>query len=295
MSRASDRAARTWRSSGANRSGTTRSTNPMSMPSSSEAVATTAFKLARLQPPFGRQPLLRGERAVVALDMAFSELLGELMREPLGQPPRVDEDQRGAVLPDQLDQPIVDLVPLFVHADRTEFRPRQLDSQVERSGVADVDDAATRGLSSPPPRPQPGTGPSSRSVFAWPKAQFVANASRTALSSRSSVMARCEPRLSSTIAWISSTMTVSASPRRLATLGGGQHQVERFRRRHQDVRGPSHEAGPLGRSRCPLFAARRELPTRQTPSPVPAGRFPQAGLRGCGACHWRGPAAATRR
>ena len=47
----------------------TRSTSPMSMPSSSEAVATSAFKLAALQPLLGVEPLLLGQAAVMRGDL----------------------------------------------------------------------------------------------------------------------------------------------------------------------------------------------------------------------------------
>ena len=40
----------------------------------------------------------------MAVDVPFAELFGQLMREPLGQPAGVDEDQRGTVLADQFDQ-----------------------------------------------------------------------------------------------------------------------------------------------------------------------------------------------
>ena len=53
--------------------------------------------------------------------------------------------------------------------------------------------------------------------------------------SRSSVSARCAPRLVAATAWISSTITALDAAQHLARLRG-QHQVERLGRRDQDVR-----------------------------------------------------------
>ena len=76
---------------------TTRSIAPMSMPSSSDEVATSAAKLAGLQQVLDLDPLRPRERAVVR---AHERLAGELVErrgQPLGEAPAVDEDQRRAV------------------------------------------------------------------------------------------------------------------------------------------------------------------------------------------------------
>ena len=66
-------------------------------------------------------------------------------------------------------------------------------------------------------------------------------------SSRSSVSARCAPRLVAATAWISSTITASTSREDLARLRG-QHQVERLGRRDQDVgRRAQHRRALAGR------------------------------------------------
>ena len=76
----------------------TSSTGPMSMPSSSDAVATSTVRSpARSRSSTRSAPLLR-EAAVVRGDASLAERLAELVRDALGQPPRVDEHQRGAVL-----------------------------------------------------------------------------------------------------------------------------------------------------------------------------------------------------
>ena len=53
----------------------------MSMPSSSELVATSALQLARLQPLLGVQPMLAREAAVVRGDVLLAEALGQVARD----------------------------------------------------------------------------------------------------------------------------------------------------------------------------------------------------------------------
>ena len=64
-------------------------------------------------------------------------------------------------------------------------------------------------------------------------------------SSRSSVIARCAPRLSRATAWISSTMTVSTVRQRVAALGAGDEQVERLRGGDDEARWLAHHRGAL--------------------------------------------------
>ena len=76
----------------------------MSMPSSSEAVATSALSSPRLQALLGVEALLLGQAAVMRGDLLLAEALGEMARHALGHAARVDEDERGAVLRDQLGE-----------------------------------------------------------------------------------------------------------------------------------------------------------------------------------------------
>ena len=64
-------------------------------------------------------------------------------------------------------------------------------------------------------------------------------------SSRSSVSARCEPRLEGATAWISSTITASMPPR-ISRAPRADHQIERLRCRDQDVRWLTAHRPPLG-------------------------------------------------
>ena len=76
----------------------TRSTEPMSMPSSSDAVATTARSSPRLQPLLRVEPQRARQAAVMREHGVFAQPLGQMMRDALGEPARVDEHQRGPML-----------------------------------------------------------------------------------------------------------------------------------------------------------------------------------------------------
>ena len=107
---------------------TTRSMAPMSMPSSSDEVATSAAQRAGLEQVLDLDALRPGDRAVVRADERLARQLVERAGQPLGEPPAVDEDQRRAVRANQLEQPRVDRRP-----DR---RPRVADRRPGRSGMS---------------------------------------------------------------------------------------------------------------------------------------------------------------
>ena len=56
------------------------------------------LQLSAFEPLFGREPQLAREAAVMGEHGVFAEPLGEMVRHPLGQPPRVDEHERRPVL-----------------------------------------------------------------------------------------------------------------------------------------------------------------------------------------------------
>ena len=170
----------------------------MSMPISSEAVATIAFSSPALQPLLGRQADLARQAAVMAGDGVLAQQFAQVVRHALGQPPRVDEDQRAAMRGDQLGQPRVDLGPLFVRADGRQLAGRHFDapgraratwpvSMMRQSGVpsASIAIGADQKAGDLVDRPLRGRQ-SDAHRRPW----------RRAASSRSSDSARCEPRLS---------------------------------------------------------------------------------------------------
>ena len=83
----------------------------MSMPSSSELVATSALSSPDFRRCSALQPVLARQAAVVRGDVLLAEPLGQVARDPLGDAALVDEDQRGAMLADQLGEPVVHLAP----------------------------------------------------------------------------------------------------------------------------------------------------------------------------------------
>ena len=80
------------------------------------------LQLALAELFFGLEPRFLRQAAVVRGDVLGAEALGELVRHALGQAPRVDRDQRGAMRLDQRDQPVVDLLPHLVRHHRLERR-----------------------------------------------------------------------------------------------------------------------------------------------------------------------------
>ena len=135
-------------------------------------------------------------------DDVVAEPLAELVREPLGEAARVDEHEGGAVLADQRGDAVEDVAHLLGRRDRLELAVGELEREVEVALVAGVDDRGS-GRS---PTSRRATVSIGRCVADRPTR--LGRCSQSA-SSRSSVSARCEPRLSRATAWISSTMTVS--------------------------------------------------------------------------------------
>ena len=78
----------------------------------------------------------------MAVDVTFPQLLGQLVRQPLGKSAGVHKNQRRAMLMNQLDYSVVDLVPLLVRANNAQLRPRKLDPQIPYSRMTHVDDLA---------------------------------------------------------------------------------------------------------------------------------------------------------
>ena len=117
---------------------TTRSTAPMSMPSSSDAVAT----ITRSSPRFSfSSAASRSSRAMLpwcALTVPGPEARAEVVCHALGELAGVGEDERRAVLADQLDQPVVDLAPHLVGGDGRERVLRRLERQLPLAEVPDL-------------------------------------------------------------------------------------------------------------------------------------------------------------
>ncbi len=102
------------------------------------------FQLALLEPLLGVEPQAAGQAAVVRQHGVRSQALAQMVGDALGQAPRIDEDERGAVLADQVGQAVVDLLPHLVAGDRAELVAGHLDGQVHFTAMADVDDHGRR-------------------------------------------------------------------------------------------------------------------------------------------------------
>ena len=120
----------------------TRSTSPMSRPSSSEAVATSTFSSPRLSRCSASSRVSLARLPWCAATASLPSRSPRCARCALGHAPGVDEDQRRPVQQHQLRDPAVDLLPLVVRHHRRQRRERQLERQVAPLGIADVDDRA---------------------------------------------------------------------------------------------------------------------------------------------------------
>jgi hypothetical protein len=146
---------------------------------------------------------------VVRDHLGLAEALLERVGHPLDQPAGVDEHQRRLVLADQLGDAIVDPAHLLERRHRAELVVGDLDRQVDVAAVAAVDDR----------RRGPAPAEQRRDALDRPLGRRqpdphrrAAGGLRTSRSRRSSDSARCAPRLSPAIAWISSTITVRTWP-----------------------------------------------------------------------------------
>jgi hypothetical protein len=72
----------------------------------------------------------------------LAEPFAQVTRDAFCHPPRVDEDERGAVLADELGQPVEILFPDLVRHHRVERRARYLHAEIHAAPVAFVDDGA---------------------------------------------------------------------------------------------------------------------------------------------------------
>ena len=151
--------------------------------------------------------ILRDRLPWCAATAFVAEPLGEVMRDALGQPPRVDEDERRAVLRDERGDAVVDLVPQLVRRRR---RPSSLARDFDRRDRTRAGGAICTMCGAAGRRP-PRNSATTSIGFCVADRPMRGTGRPASASSRSSDSARCAPRLSSATAWISSTMTVSTS------------------------------------------------------------------------------------
>ena len=103
------------------------------------------FQFAALEPLLGGEPELLRHAAVMRGDGFFAETIAELARDAFRHAPGVDEDERRAVLGDELGQPRIKFRPYLVGHDRLERRSWNLQAQIALTLMARVDDRNFRG------------------------------------------------------------------------------------------------------------------------------------------------------
>ena len=96
------------------------------------------------EPGLHAQAAFLRERAVVGSHVAVAQPFGQQVGDALGLAPGVDEHERCVVGLDQLGDPVEDLSGLFGRRHGLQLARRQLESQIQRAPVADVDDGGWR-------------------------------------------------------------------------------------------------------------------------------------------------------
>ena len=102
------------------------------------------LELPALQPRLGVQPLLLRQAAVMRRDRVLAEPLAQVARDPLGHPPRVDEDERRPVLVRSASSAGRRTPPTPRATSPRRAATGNLERQIDRAAMAFVDDRAAR-------------------------------------------------------------------------------------------------------------------------------------------------------
>ncbi len=205
------------------------------------------FEFAPLQPLLGGKPAFLGHAAVMRGDRLLAETLREFAGDPLGHAAGVDEDERRAMALDQLRQAPVDLGPHFVGHHRLERGVRRLDAEVARPLVSGVDDRDVRRGRPVRSGARQKAGDGADRVLRRRESdaqQPVAAEGGEALERQGEVRAALVRREGMDL------VDDDRAGRRQHLAAGlrAQEDVERFRRRHHDVRRPAMHARTLRRA-----------------------------------------------
>ena len=224
------------------------------------------FHLARLEPSFERQPPVLRQAAVVRADVLLAQPLREVVRGSFRQPACVHEHEGCPVLADQLRQPVVDVAPLLAGADRLQVCRRHVDCHIQVALVSGVNDGAVALLRVPLREARHLA--LFRDVFACGDVDRLSSGSHQELrrqldrphrrrqpdAGRPLPAGVVEPgqRQRQVATALIADQRVDLihdhrlrAPDHLAASFRRQHQVERLRRRDQNVWRPPHDLAPL--------------------------------------------------
>ena len=218
-------------------------------------------QIAGLEPLLHLVAALLGQAAVVAGDVFLADPLGQAVRDALGQRAGVDEDQRRAVLLDQLAQTVVDAVPEVVGGDRGERHIGRLHPELQLALMAEVQNLALQRTAVVVQAGQEGGDLVHRLLRGG-----EADAHRAPLGDAIEAGQRERQMAAALVAhhrvdFVDDHRLHGAQ--RFAAALGGEHQVERFGRGDQDVRGALDDRlafrgrGVAGAYRCADAGHRR--------------------------------------
>ena len=221
----------------------TSSTGPTSIPSSSEAVATSARSSSGPQPVLDSLAAFARERPVVRGHQLLAEPLAELMGHPLGQLARVDEHERRPVLGHVAGDSVEDVVELVARDRRLELAVGQLERDAR--GVAGARCRRSSGSGSPAPTSRRAATSSGRTVADRPIRTGGCSATAWRRSSVSGQMR--PPFVAGECVNLIDDDRLHGGERGPGALGG-QVQVQRLRSGDEQVRGPADHRLALRRA-----------------------------------------------
>ena len=270
----------------------------MSMPSSSDAVATSTFSSPRLSRCSASSRSSRREAAVVRGDRLLAEPLAEVARRALGHAPRVDEHQRRAVRAHQLGDarrrpaPTARSTspPPAASAARSSARSRCL-------RVADVDDLAVGA----PSVDGAGADQEARDLVDRLLRRRQADAHQRRRRAQRLQPLQRQRQVAAALARRDRVDLVddhACAPSRSIVAPGlrAEQHVQRLGRRHQDVRRLAQRSAGARAAACRRCAPRCGSSTSGRPSARQLARGCRpAAPRGSGGCRSTAPSAARRR
>ncbi len=199
-----------------------------------------------------------------------AEPFRELTGHPLGEATGIDEDQGRAMPFDQLGQPVVNLLPDFARHHRFERRRRNFEGKVARPAMAGVDDPAF------------GIGPDQKSGHRLDRflRRREADPQQTVAAESGQALERDRQMRAALVGRHRMDLVDDHGPRRRQHFAAGfrtEQDVQRFRRRHDDVRRrPAHPL-PFPRRRVAGAHPGADLDIGQ---PLSRQSFADAGKRG---------------